>query len=86
MNIPIYANHYRVSNIMREVQSLLPDLSTAEISFKEDMNSMSRSLKSLQQDAEQLHQKLKFQTKTSKNLPTLSDEQQHRVRAILKEK
>ncbi|KAL5259468.1 hypothetical protein ACHWQZ_G009791 [Mnemiopsis leidyi] len=75
----------RVSTVMREVQQLLPDLSTAEIAFKDEMNSMSRSLKSLQQDAEQLHQKLKFQTKTAKNLPTLSAEQQDRVRAILKE-
>ena len=79
-------NYHRVSGVMREVQNLLPDLSTAELSFKEEMSSMSRSLKSLKQDAEQLHQKLKFQNKTGKNLPSLSDEQQDRVRAILKEK
>ena len=71
---------------MREVQNLLPSLSTAELSFKEEITQMSRSLKALEQDAQQLHQKLKFQAKTAKELPVLSADQQDRVRAILDEK
>ena len=71
---------------MREVQNLLPSLSSAETSLKEEMSDMARSVKSLQQDAKQLNEKLKFQTKTVKDIPALSNDQQSRVRAVLNEK
>lgn len=75
----------RTSEVVRGIQCLLPSLSVAETSFKDEMGEMEKKMKVLQQEADQLKQKLKFQTNTQSQLPVLTTPQQDRVKLVLKE-